>query len=106
MSDNGPAAQVGSWFGPYRLVRLLRQGGMRGVQRGGDLADDGDRPGRGQRPLPVQHRAQIDAVDQAHLHEQPPLDPALVVVRHHVPLGQPSGHVSLPLQPPPEFGVP
>ncbi|MFB0853984.1 serine/threonine-protein kinase PknD [Mycobacterium avium subsp. paratuberculosis] len=28
MSDNGPAAQVGSWFGPYRLVRLLRQGGM------------------------------------------------------------------------------
>ncbi|WP_420890973.1 protein kinase domain-containing protein, partial [Mycobacterium marseillense] len=28
MSDSGPAARVGSWFGPYRLVRLLRQGGM------------------------------------------------------------------------------
>ncbi|ORA15100.1 serine/threonine-protein kinase PknD [Mycobacterium arosiense] len=28
MSDNGPASRVGSWFGPYRLVRLLRQGGM------------------------------------------------------------------------------
>ncbi|OBF11540.1 serine/threonine-protein kinase PknD [Mycobacterium sp. 852002-10029_SCH5224772] len=28
MSDSGPAARVGSRFGPYRLVRLLRQGGM------------------------------------------------------------------------------
>lgn len=28
MSDSGPASRVGSWFGPYRLVRLLRQGGM------------------------------------------------------------------------------
>lgn len=28
MTDNGPAPRVGSWFGPYRLVRLLRQGGM------------------------------------------------------------------------------
>ncbi|OBJ04961.1 serine/threonine protein kinase [Mycobacterium sp. 1482292.6] len=28
MSDGAPAARVGSWFGPYRLVRLLRQGGM------------------------------------------------------------------------------
>ncbi len=28
MSDSGPAARAGSWFGPYRLVRLLRQGGM------------------------------------------------------------------------------
>lgn len=28
MSDSGPASRAGSWFGPYRLVRLLRQGGM------------------------------------------------------------------------------
>ncbi|OBH52024.1 serine/threonine protein kinase [Mycobacterium mantenii] len=28
MSDSGPAPRVGSWFGPYRLVRLLRRGGM------------------------------------------------------------------------------
>jgi serine/threonine-protein kinase len=28
VSDSGPASRVGSWFGPYRLVRLLRQGGM------------------------------------------------------------------------------
>lgn len=28
MSDSAPASRVGSWFGPYRLVRLLRQGGM------------------------------------------------------------------------------
>ncbi|OBF64361.1 serine/threonine protein kinase [Mycobacterium sp. 852002-51971_SCH5477799-a] len=28
MSDSAPASLVGSWFGPYRLVRLLRQGGM------------------------------------------------------------------------------
>ncbi|OBH51196.1 serine/threonine protein kinase [Mycobacterium colombiense] len=28
MSDSAPAPRVGSWFGPYRLVRLLRQGGM------------------------------------------------------------------------------
>ncbi|MDM4140804.1 MULTISPECIES: serine/threonine-protein kinase PknD [Mycobacterium] len=28
MSDSGPATRGGSWFGPYRLVRLLRQGGM------------------------------------------------------------------------------
>ncbi|OBB88080.1 serine/threonine protein kinase [Mycobacterium colombiense] len=28
MTDNQPASVVGSWFGPYRLVRLLRQGGM------------------------------------------------------------------------------
>ncbi|OBI41097.1 serine/threonine-protein kinase PknD [Mycobacterium colombiense] len=28
MSDRAPAAREGSWFGPYRLVRLLRQGGM------------------------------------------------------------------------------
>ncbi|OBH51540.1 serine/threonine-protein kinase PknD [Mycobacterium sp. E2479] len=28
MSDSGPASREGSWFGPYRLVRLLRQGGM------------------------------------------------------------------------------
>ncbi len=28
MSDSGPAPRDGSWFGPYRLTRLLRQGGM------------------------------------------------------------------------------
>ena len=28
MSDSGPPSRAGSWFGPYRLVRLLRQGGM------------------------------------------------------------------------------
>ena len=28
MSDSAPASLVGSWFGPYRLVRLLRKGGM------------------------------------------------------------------------------
>lgn len=28
MSDSGPASRVGSFFGPYRLARLLRQGGM------------------------------------------------------------------------------
>ncbi len=28
MSDSGPASRVGSWFGPYRLMRLLGQGAM------------------------------------------------------------------------------
>jgi len=28
VSDSGPPSRAGSWFGPYRLVRLLRQGGM------------------------------------------------------------------------------
>ena len=65
-------------------VAVHDAGGVRGVQRRGDLGDDGDRARRGQRAEPFEQRVQVDAFDEAHLQEHLPVDFAVVVDGHHV----------------------
>ena len=58
-------------------------GGVGGVERFGDLAEQGDRPRRRQRPLAVDQPPQVAAGDQPHRHDQLAVDLARVVDRHH-----------------------
>lgn len=48
-------------------VAVHDAGGVGGIERGGDLGDDGDRAWRGQRAEAFQHAVQVGALDQAHL---------------------------------------
>lgn len=65
-------------------VAMRCPGSVRGVERRADLAHDRDRSRWGQRPLASQHRGQIHAVDQAHVHVELPVDLTEVVNRHDV----------------------
>jgi len=49
-------------------------GGVGGVERFSDLAEQGDRPSRLQRPVAVDQLAQVAAGDQAHRHDQLAVD--------------------------------
>ncbi|PQM44355.1 hypothetical protein C1Y40_05487 [Mycobacterium talmoniae] len=91
----------------FRLhIAMGHPGGVRGIQRGGDLTHDGHRPRRAQRSVPLQQRRQIGAVDQPHIQIQQPTDLAVIVDRHHMRFGQPPRRVGLPLHPRPKHRIP
>ena len=58
-------------------------GGVGGVERFGDLAEQGDGAGRRQRPVAVDRPPQVAALDQAHRDDQLAVDLARVEDRHH-----------------------
>ena len=70
-------------------------GGVGGVERFGDLAEQGDRPRRRQRPLAVDQPAQVAALDQAHRDDQLAVDLARVVDRHHRRVVEAGGEAGL-----------
>jgi hypothetical protein len=61
-----------------------------------------DRPSRGERAVLVEQRGQVDALDQAHVDEQPTVDLAVVVDRDDMWLGQLGGQRRLTPKPGPE----
>lgn len=86
-------------------VAVHDAGGVRGIERGGDLGDDGDRAWRGQRPEAFQHAVQVGALDQAHLQKDLAVDFAVVVHGHHMGFLQTSGGAGLAFHPLAEDGV-
>nr|WP_246078351.1 hypothetical protein [Modestobacter excelsi] len=73
--------------------------GVRSGERLGDLADQVDRPRRGQRTGPLQQPADVLAVDQPHVDEQPAVDLPEVVDRDDVRLAQAGGDQLLAAEP-------
>ena len=70
-------------------------GGVGGVERFGDLAEQGDGARRRQRPLAVDRPAQVAALDQAHRHDQLAVDLARVEDRHHRRVVEAGGEAGL-----------
>ncbi len=71
---------------------------VRGVQRLGYLLDDAHRPLRCQRPV-GQHLLEIAALNQAHVHIQPPVDLPVVVDRNDVRVVQLCSRIGFPTKP-------
>ena len=84
---------------------VLVTGGVRGVQRRGDLADDPDRPFRRHRTVAGEYTREVGAVDQPHVDVEPAVDLAVGVNGNDVRIVQPPGGVGLPVHPLPERGV-
>ena len=70
-------------------------GGVGGVERFGDLAQQGHGPGRLQRSLAVDQVPQVSALDQAHRHDQLAVDLARVEDRHHRGVVEAGGETGL-----------
>ena len=69
-------------------VAVHQPGRVRGVQRPRHLGQDPDRAARRHRALRLDHRGEVDAVDQPHVDEQRAVDLPEVVDRDDVRLGQ------------------
>ncbi len=80
-------------------IAVRHAAGVRGVQRGGDLSHDGHRACRRQRTIGRHHGVQRNAVDQPHVQIELPVELAVIMDRHCMRLGQPSGGVGLALHP-------
>ena len=103
-TGNTEIHQIGEVIAGYQNIFRLdvtvgHAGGVRGIQRSGDLAHDGNGPWWAHWPGSSQHGGQVGAVDQAHVQIQLPVNLAVVVDRHHVWLGQPASGVGLALHP-------
>ena len=81
---------------------LLR---VRGIQRGGDLAHNGDRPRRVQGTVSVEHALEVGAVYEPHVNVELAVDLAAAVDGHHMRVVQPSSGPGLAEQPFPKRGV-
>ena len=76
-------------------VAVDQRGAVGGVERRRDLLDDRDRPLRVERPGGGDRAAEVDALDEAHVQVELPVDLAVVVDRDDVGLVQPGGHLGL-----------
>ena len=79
--------------------------GVGGVQRGGELLDDRDGPVRRHRAVAPQQRAEVEAVDEAHLQEEPAVQLAVVVHGDDVRLAQLRHDLRLAAEPRAVLGV-
>ncbi|VAZ61942.1 hypothetical protein LAUMK7_04387 [Mycobacterium kansasii] len=86
-------------------VAVHHAGGVRGVEGGGDLGDDGHRSRRGQRAEALKDVVQVGALDEAHLQVHLPVDFAVVVDGYHVGFLQPAGDARFTLHPLPKHRV-
>ncbi len=86
-------------------VPVHQPGGVRGVQRPGDLPEHVHRVGRAHRAAGGQPVAHVLAVHQAHIDVEPAADLAVVVDRDHMCRPQPGGQLRLGPEPGLELGV-
>ncbi|CKU03798.1 Uncharacterised protein [Mycobacterium tuberculosis] len=73
--------------------------GVCGIERRGDLGDDGHRARWGQRAEAFEHAVKVGALHQAHLQKHLAVDFAVVVDGHHVRFLQPAGDAGFAFHP-------